>query len=184
MVAVFLDPGRNLGVLRAPLREKMAIVHGVNLTTVKLRDVTDLGAWLCSADAHLAEWIMPGVSEVWCEAPNTDGQNHWAVRKNCALMGHIAHYAARCGIPFRTWNVMDAKVALCDRGNAKKVDMMTAAEFQLGLSAGTLSEHEADTFAGWLIASWGVQLSPTKRAAQAAAKRREAKAALKAAALT
>lgn len=178
MVAVFFDLGRNLGVLRAPLKEKAAIIHGVSLTTIKLRDTTDLGAFLRSADEPIREWIR-GADEVHVEAPNTIGQNHWAIRKNCALLGHVFYWACHHGIPCKPWNVTEAKLALADRGNAKKEEMMAAAEFQLGLRAGTLTEHEADAYAGWLLVSYGAPPNAAQRQKAAVAKRKAAREAAK-----
>lgn len=174
MTAVFFDPGRNLGVLRVPLREKSVIAHGINLTTLKLRDTTDIGAWLRSSDEPIREWIR-GASEVWAEKPNSRSSNHAAVAKNFALYGHLAYWCTFEGIPFRGWNVTEAKLAMTDSGNAKKERVIPAAEFYLGLPAGTLTEHEADVVAGFVVVSYGAPPNAGERAKAAVAKRRAAK---------
>jgi Holliday junction resolvasome RuvABC endonuclease subunit len=180
MTVAVLDPGRNLGVLRAPLRERAAIIHGRTLYTAKLRDTTDLGAFLRSGDDHIREAIR-GVDEVWVEEANTQGQNHTGIVKNVALVGHIAYWCVLDDKPLKFFNLRNAKVALTDSGNAKKPEMIAAAEFQLGVKPGHLSEHEADVFAGWLVASFGVPVSASQRAAKAAKERRLAREAAKAA---
>lgn len=180
MIVAF-DPGRNLGVCRAPSRDKKAVVHDVSLYTRKLRDTTDLGAYLRSADDHIREAIR-GTSEVVIEEPNTQGQNHSGIVKNVALAAHIAYWATLDGVPWRFINLRHAKVILTDNGAAKKEQMMPAAEFLLGLPRGRLTEHEADAFGIWMVASFGVPESSSARKARHAKERREAKEAAKASA--
>ncbi len=170
MIAAF-DPGRNLGVLRAPLRDKAAIIHGKTLYTARLRDTTDIGAFLKSADDPIRE-ALHGVEKAVVEAPNTQGQNHSGIFKNCALAAHIFYWCSHMGVKAEFINLKHAKVILCDNGNAKKEHMIPAAEFQLGLSAGQLTEHEADAFGIWLVESFGIPESPSERQAKAATARR------------
>lgn len=183
MTIALFDPGRNLGILQAPLREKGAIVHNVTLRTEKLRDTTKLGPFLYSADDHIRE-ALRGMKVAAIEAPNTQGSNHTGIVKNVALAGHIAWHATSMGIEVQWWNLRHAKMALTDNGNAKKEEMIAAAEMYLGLAAGTLSEHEADVFGGWLVLSYGVPMNHGDRHKLQVQRRKDEKAAAAAAKLT
>jgi Holliday junction resolvasome RuvABC endonuclease subunit len=178
MTIAAFDPGRNLGILRAPAREKAAIVHDHTLYTRKLRDTTDLGAFLRSADAHIHEALI-GATECAIERPNTQGQNHSGIVKNVALAGHIAYLATCKGVAVEWVNVSAVKLILTDSGNAKKEQVIPAAELWLGLPGGTLTEHEADALGVWLVRCYGVPEGRAAREKAASARRRAEKEAAK-----
>lgn len=182
MIIVGVDPGTNLGVCRAPKGDRRAIVAGVSLKTVRLKDTTDLGAWLRSADEPIRE-LLRGADLLAIEKPNTQGQHHSGLFKNIALYGHCLYWATHHGVRVQPINVSHSKTILTDRGNAVKDEMVAAAEFQLGLRPGELDHNAADAFAAWLVASYGIPKSASVRAAEAATKRRLEREAAKAAKL-
>jgi Holliday junction resolvasome RuvABC endonuclease subunit len=179
---VCFDPGRNLGVLKAPAQDRKAIVHGVNWTTLKLKDTTDPGAYLRSADELIREWLR-GATRVAVERPNTERQHYAAIRKNMMLLGHIAYWAhCELGIVAEEINVSHVKSALTDNGNAKKELVIDRAEYLMGMPAGSLTEHEADALGVWMVASFGPPMKAAERARAFTARKRAAKEAAKAAA--
>jgi Holliday junction resolvasome RuvABC endonuclease subunit len=182
MVIVGMDPGRHLGICKVAKGAKHLIVPEVTLVTKKLRDTTDLGAFLHSADDPIRE-ALAGADLLAIERPNTAGQHHAGVFKNVALYGHALYWAAHHGVEVLPVNVSAAKLALTDRGNAKKPEMISAAEFQLGLTASSLDEHCADAYAVWLFACYGAPPSAGARAKVAVEKRRIEREAAKAAKL-
>jgi Holliday junction resolvasome RuvABC endonuclease subunit len=167
---VCFDPGRHLGVARGPV----GVIDRVVLRTHKLRDVTALGPYLSSATDFILREI-DGATACAAEIPNTAGQNHTGIRKNFALVGHIAWLCAQRGVPFREVPVHEAKLALTGRGNAQKPDMIAGAAEKFRIPAHLLDEHMADAAGVWFVFSFGAPPSKTQLAKQAAAARREAK---------
>lgn len=176
-----IDPGRHMGVCRVPARERQAIVHGENLYTIKLKDTTDLGLYLRSAQDPLRE-LLAGCTDVYVERPNTERQHYTAIRKNMALLSFTAYWATFYGVAFHEVNVAHVKGILTDSGNAKKEFVMERAEYLLGLPAGALTEHEADAFGVWMVASYGPPQKAADRQKAFTARKRAEKEAAKAAA--
>lgn len=174
MIIAAIDPGTNLGVCKAPKCDRSAIRPDVTLKTVKLRDTTDIGAWLRSSDDHIRE-VLRGADLLAIEKPNTQGQNHTGLFKNIALYAHCCYWACHHGVRVQPINASHVKTILTDRGNAVKDEMVAAAEFQLGLKPGEIDHNAADAFAVWLVASFGIPKSASQRAQEAATARRIAR---------
>lgn len=169
---IAFDPGMHLGWACAPLGES----HLLRFGTIKLRDTTDLGAYLRSADSEL-QAILRGKTAIAIEKPNTHAQHHTGIFKNVSLYGHVAYWANMLGIPMNPVNTMHVKTSITGSGNANK-EMMIAGARALGFDVA--DEHQADALGAWWTISYGVPESKTDYNKRMAAERRAAKEAAKA----
>jgi Holliday junction resolvasome RuvABC endonuclease subunit len=170
---IAFDPGRHLGVAKAPLGES----HRLVFETVKLKDTTEIGPFLRSADQHL-QALLREATAVCIEKPNTQNQHHTGIFKNVALYGHVAYWCDMMGVPFNPVNAMHVKTALTGLGTAKKEQMIAGAD-ALGFRG--LDEHQADALGAWWTISFGVTESKTDYEKRMAGERRAAREAARAA---
>lgn len=162
---------------RAPAGRKDLI----EVRTRLLRDTTDLGAYLRSADQHIRD-EFEGASAIAVEQPNTAGQHYNGIRKNIALIGHIHYWASIYGLNVTEVNVSHVKIAMTGNGHAKKEQVIAGAYRFLETSALKIDidEHMADAVGVWHVFSYGVQESVNQRKTREAKERAAAKRAAKA----
>lgn len=172
-----VDPGSNLGWTLGPVSADAPpaqVAHG----TFKLRDTTDLGAFLVSADEPLRDLFGRGVTAWAIEIPNTRYiKSAAAAAKLMGIYSHCLYWASLCALEKPTgFAPNEIKLALTGNGGADK-DMMIAAARALGHMV--LTDHEADAIAIRRAYLFGVPETKTEREKRAAAERRAARAAKK-----
>lgn len=180
-----LDSGGTIGWTLGP-RSADAAPADIAFGSFKLKETTDLGAYLASSDEFFQDFFGRGVTRWAIEIPNTRAaKSAAAAAKMMGLYAHALYWGALMQLPPPTvFAPNEIKLALTGNGNAKKgADTPEMENAARALGFDVQNDHEADAVAIRRAYTHGVPETKAERDKRAVAERRAAKEAAKGARL-